>query len=209
MYNGDYVNTYFGDRYSSSGSSGSYGYSGTNHVASSANLNRVSRDIAQGYNQNMQIIDLYMQQGNVNQALKMYDSLFDSVKGTAEGYGYNLSDGQITSILNQAYANATGNSFVASVDKETHSPFLTGLLEGIPIVGLFVNGKSNAEALSKVAGTKTRFADKLAEWAGTLAAPIAAGAAIGACCAGVGAVPGALIGGAYGIVSGTLKCLIK
>ncbi len=199
--------TYFGGGYSNTNTGATSAYN--NRVASSTNLNRVSRDIAQGYNQDMQIIALYMQQGNVQQALTLYDSLFDSIKDTADGYGYELSDGQITSILNQAYANATGSSFVSSINKETHSPFITGLIEGIPVVGWFLNGSSDAEAISKVAGTKTRFIDKAAEVAGGLVTGIAGGAAAGAAIGAIGGPIGAVGGAVVGGVASVLKCIFK
>ncbi|MBR2069171.1 MAG: hypothetical protein IJ877_05350 [Candidatus Gastranaerophilales bacterium] len=198
--------------YYGSGYSGYTGYSSyNNRVASSTNLNRVSRDIAQGYNQNMQVIDLYLKQGNINQAMAAYDSLFDNVKTTANGYGYELTDGQISSILNQAYQNATGNSFVNAVNEETHSPFVTGLIEGVPVVGwLFGQSHSNAEALAKTTGTKASTRDKLAEYAGAaipgaaaLGIAVAKGAKIGLLTGHP--VVGALVGAAVGIVAAVIK----
>ena len=198
--------SYFGSGYSSVG-----GYSATgNRVASSMNLQRVSRDIAQGYNSDLEVINLYLQQGDTSKALALYESLMDDVKESTDGYGYQLSDGQITSILNQAYANATGQSFTASAVEGAHSPFVTGLLEGIPIIGLLNRGSSDAETLSKVTGTETRFVDKVAEYAGSAIPGAAVGAAV---CTmvpipGVGTVLGGVIGGAVGVGQAILKDLL-
>ena len=200
--------TYFGSGYTSTG------YSYGNRVASSTNLNRVSRDIAQGYNQNMQVIDLYLKQGNINQALAAYDSLFDNAKLTAQGYGYELTDGQISSILNQAYYNTTGNSFINSINEETHSPFVTGLIEGVPVIGwIFGQSHSDAEALAKTTGTKTDAKAKIAEYAG---AAIPGAAALGVaikCGAKVGLltghpITGALVGAAIGVGVAIVKGII-
>ena len=208
-FNGLELNTgsYYGGGYTSS-ASGSYAGNGY-RVASSSNINRVSRDIAQGYSQSIEVIDLYLQQGNVNQALALYDSLFDEVKQTANGYGYELTDGQIASILNNAYARETGNSFVASVNEECHSPFVTGLIEGIPIIGCFTNGNSDAEAVSKATGTQTRTIDKAGEVAGAILTNAGAYAAIGTAIGGWAFGAGTIIGGIIGAGVGIAKCLIK
>ena len=193
--------SYFGNGYSSVGA---YGTSG-NRVASSMNLQRVSRDIAQGYNSDLEVINLYLQQGDTSKALALYESLVDDVKTTSDGYGYALSDGQITSILNQAYADATGLSFTSSVVDGSHSPFVTGLLQGIPLVGLFSRGSSDAETLSKVTGTNTRFVDKVAEYAGSAVPGAVAGFIAGQCVPVVGPVVGAAVGAGIGVAQTFLK----
>ena len=200
-YGGLTLNTgsYYGSGYSNYSSYG-------NRVASSTNINRVSRDVAQGYSQDMEVIQAYIQRGDVNQALALYDSLFDEVKQTAQGYGYSLTDGQISSILNKAYQNTTGSSFVNTIDDECHSPFVTGLIEGIPIVGLFSNGNSDAEALAKATGTKVRDVDKFAEGFGAILTNAASYAAIGAV---IGNVPGAAVGAVIGTGVAIFKCLTK
>ena len=182
---GYYGGTFFGGGSASSNGRTSNVY-GSN-VASSANLTRVSRDITQGYNQNIEIINKYLEQGNIDQAFKLYNSLFESVKNTSDGYGYELDDGQIASIVNDAYLNSTGSTFIDSIDQSTHSPFVTGLLEGIPIVGWFTNGNSNSEAYSKLTGTEPPEIDKNVE---------AAGVGVVAGIAGLASV--ALIGGPVG-----------
>ena len=196
---------YFGNGYNYS-TSATNSNAANSKVASSVNLNRVARDIAQGYNQDIEVVNLYLQQGNLTQALLQYDELIESAKATANEYGYSLTDNQVTSIVNQAYYNTTGSTFVNTVDSETHSPFVTGLIEGIPVLGWFFGQSySDAEAIAKVSGTKVRGVDKIAEATGAIASGAAAGAAIGAICPIGGPVIGAVIGG----VAGALSCLIK
>ena len=77
---GNFVDGYFGGRYSSNGYSGgysSYGNASNNRVASSANLNRVSRDLSQGYGQDIDIMSENFDEGNTTQALKLYRELFE------------------------------------------------------------------------------------------------------------------------------------
>ena len=196
--------TYFGGGYTGATQrTGASAYN--NRVASSTNLNRISRDLAQGYMQNMSIIDLYLKQGNINQALASYDSLLENVKQTANAYGYQLTDAQISSALDEAYQKATGNSFTYTIADNTKSPFLTGLIEGIPVVGLFANGNSNAEALAKLDGTEVREVDKISEGIGAVLSNAGAYAAIGALGGGVGIAIGAVAGAVVGLI----KCAVK
>ena len=183
------------------------GSSSTNKVASSTNLTRVSRDIAQGYNQNIEVINLYLQQGNVDQALALYQELFDDVKQSSADYGYELSDSQVSSIVNQAFSNQTGTTFASAMEENTSSSFVTGLKNGIPVVGWFFTQKdSNADALAKLTGTKPPARATAAECAGGAISVAAFGAAIGtAICAGPGTVIGAIAGGVVGFVKGLFE----
>lgn len=175
-----------------------------NRVASSTNLTRVSKDIAQGYNQDIEVISLYLQQGNVDEALSLYKELFDDVKMTAENYGYELSDGQISSIVNQAFQSQTGMSFTSAMNENTSSSFATGLKNGIPIIGwFFTQHDSDADALAKLTGTKPPAKATAAECAGGVLSGAACGAAVGTViCPGAGTVIGAIAGGAIGLIRG-------
>ena len=207
----DYVTALLGTRQSSSNlggsliaSNGKNTYNSYNRVASSANLSRISRDIAQGYNQDIEVINLYLQQGNVDEALALYQDLFDNAKGTAESYGYELSSSQVSSIINQAYTNQTGNTFMQSIEGNTSNPFVTGLRNGIPIIGwFFTQHDSNADALAKVTGTQTPSRATATECIGGTLSGAAAGAGIGTLiCPGAGTAVGAIIGGIAGILRG-------
>ena len=205
VYGGLSLNTgsYFGNGYTSGYSSS---YSG-NRVASSSNLNRISKDIASGYSQDLELIQEYIQQGNIDQAFSLYDDLLDDIKSTTSNYSYFLTDSNVETILNNAYVNATGSTLLDAVDKSSASPFLSGLSQGIPIIGWFVNGDTKAEATSKLAGTNVNWKDKVAEYAGAAASGAATGAIIGnfipiPC---IGAGIGALVGAAVGCLSTFIK----
>lgn len=201
--------SYFGSGYSSVGTYGS----GSNRVASSVNYQRISRDVAQGYNSDIEVINLYLQRGDTDKALALYNSLITDIKSNVENYGYAIEEEQIPSILNQAYANATGQSFTNSAVEDAHSPFVTGFLEGIPVIGLFNKGNSDAEVLAKVNDDNTRFVDKVAEYAGSLVP----GAAVGAAAVAVPAliasapvsIPAVLLAAGVGAAIGAGQTLIK
>ena len=208
LYGGLTLNTgsYYGSGYSG-------GFSG-NRVASSTNINRVARDITSGYSSDIEIINNYFKQGKINKALNLYDSLIDDVQTTTGNYGYSLTDSQVSSILNDAYANATGTTLLETTEKTTSSPFVTGLIEGIPIYGLFANGKSNAEVTAKLAGQNTDIKDKIVEGIGAALSNGASYAAAGATIAGIMtggtlAPVGAAIGGGIGIAVGIIKTIFK
>ena len=205
LFGGLALNTgsYYGSGYTAVGGS----YSGRTRVASSTNLNRVSRDIASGYSSDFEIINTYFKQGKTDKALAMYDSLFDDIKSSTSCYGYTLTDSQVESILNNAYANSTGSTLTTTIQKETSSPFWTGFVEGIPILGLFANGTSDAEATAKLAGQNTDAKDKIAEGFGAVLSNAGSYAAIGAAVGG--GIPGAIVGGLIGTAVGIFKTIVK
>ncbi len=176
------------------------GYNGGfgNRVASSTQINRVSRDIAAGYNNDLTIVNEYLQKGETDKALELYENIINDAKTTAMNYGYSLTDSQISSILNNAYSKTTGTSMTTAASENTSSSFMTGVKSGIPIIGLFANGTSDDEALAKLSGTKVSAKDKVKEYAGA----IATGAAVGSC---FSFPVGTIIGGAVGAAQTFLK----
>ena len=176
------------------------GYNGGfgNRVASSTQINRVSRDIAAGYNNDLTIVNEYLQKGETDKALELYENIINDAKTTAMNYGYSLTDSQISSILNNAYSKTTGTSMTTAASENTSSSFMTGVKSGIPIIGLFTNGTSDDEALAKLSGTQVSAKDKVKEYAGA----IATGAAVGSC---FGFPVGTIVGGAVGAAQTFLK----
>jgi hypothetical protein len=172
------------------GYNGGYG----NRNASGVQLNRISRDIATGYSSDLSIVSAYLQKGETDKAIDLYQDIVMDAKTTALNYGYSLTDSQIESILNNAYGNLTGVSMNQDVSDNTSGSFMTGIKQGIPILGLFVNGTSSDEALAEMSGGKTSVKDKVVEYGGAMATGAAIGTAIGgfpigtAVGAGVGAV---------------------
>jgi len=160
------------------GGSSSYGYSGstgTMRTARRAQINSISRDIAEGYSADIDVINKYLQMGKVSKAASKYDNLLDEVRQTANTYGYQLSDSQIESILSKAYGTNFGTSLTNAAMEDCRSPFVTGLLQGIPIVGFFCESYSDAEVLAKTTGGQTSMMDKVKEGVGAALAGVAAG----------------------------------
>ncbi len=196
--------TYYVGNYGIGNYSSNYGrYNHYNTAASSANLNRISNDIASGSSSDINIINLSMKQGNIDEALAKYEELFGDVRESAADYGYELSDGQISSIVEKAYVRETGTSLTGSIEKNTSNPFVTGLKNGIPIVGWFFGQHdSNADALAKLSGTKAPAKATAAECTGGAISGAAFGAGIGL---GTAALVVAKAGTAGAVLFGTAK----
>ena len=62
--------------------------------------------------------------------------------------------------------------------QHTHFSFVTGLLEGIPLVGLFAQSNSDNEVMAKKSGSDVKFIDKLKEGTGAILPGVAMGAGI-------------------------------
>ncbi|MBQ7287139.1 MAG: hypothetical protein IJW73_05200 [Candidatus Gastranaerophilales bacterium] len=186
-----------------SGSASFGSATGSRRIITSSNINSMSRNTAAGYEQQMEIIEKYLKSGEVDKAIKKYESLMEDAQESNSYGNYTINESQAASILNKAYANVTGSSFMDDLDKKTASPFWSGLVQGIPLVGLFCNDTTKAEAFAKLDGDKVSFKDKFKEYLGAAASGAATGAAFGAVSgfglasapfAGVGAVIGGIIG---------------
>lgn len=192
--------TYFGN-----GSTNSYGYrtGSAGRVASSTKLNRIAKDVSAGYASQIGAIEGYLAAGKTDKAIDLYNKLLLEIAVTADGYGYELTDGQKESILTTAFKYTTDETFEGNIQSSTSSAFVTGLKEGLPVVGLFVESTSSEEALAKDAGIEPDLKDKVKEAAGALASGAASGAAIGTALGGwsfgIGTAIGAIVGGGIGI----------
>ncbi len=171
--------------------------------ASSTNLNRVSRDLSAGYSQQMQLVQQYLANGDISQAMAIYEQMAADAKTTAQNYGYKLTDSQISSIIDSAYGKQTGETFTGAVSSSGKGSFLTGLLQGIPLVGLFANSYSNAEALAEVSGNEANWKEKAKEYGGSILSGAAAGFLLSGC-----NPLGAIAGGVAGLGQNLLKGLI-
>ena len=127
----------------------------------------------------------------------------------SNSYGsYTINESQAASILNKAYAQATGSSFMDDLDKKTASPYFSGLAQGIPVIGLFCNDTTKAEAFAKLDGDKASFKDKVKEYLGAATTGAATGAAVGLCSfVPFGPIAGAAIGAGVSVVQTLLKDL--
>ena len=152
-------------------------------------------------------MNIYIKKGEIDKALKLYDEVLEDARETASAYGYELSDGQISSSLTSSYQNITGLSLKDSINKNTSGSFVQGLKEGVPIIGwFFAKDTTQDEALAKLSGNTTSFKDKAKEVIGGTISGAATGAAVGLLPFGpLGVVSGAIIGG----VSGALSVIVK
>lgn len=195
--------SYWGNGTTSVGSTGRYG----SRVASSTQINRISRDITSGYSNDLSIVNKYLEKGETDKAIDLYQDIISDAKTTALNYGYSLTDSQIESILNNAYSGVTGTSMTSAVTENTSSSFMTGFKEGLPLVGLLFNGTSEDEALAEMSGESVSVKDKVKEYGGAIASGAACGAAIGSFVPVLGTGIGAAIGGAVGATQTLLKDL--
>ena len=164
---------YYGNGAYGSGTSSSGTYSSRTRAASSVNFTTMSRNIASGYSSDMEMIQKYMEQGKTDKAIEKYENLFDDIKATTSNYRYELTDGEIESILKSAYQMNTGTSLVNSIEENTSGSFWTGVKESIPIFGFFANGTSEDEALAKLSNDEVSIKDKALEATGALVGTIA------------------------------------
>jgi len=192
------------------------GYSGiySNRVASNIVNQRITRDMASGYSQGFETLRSYLEEGDIDEALKEYKDLVEEVKESAQNYGYSLSDGQIASIVSGACQGTIGKSFTTAISENSSCPFVTGLKEGIPIFGLFANSHSQKEALAEANGKKTKAVHKVVEGLGAAVSGAVTGATAGAIAGcGVSSIPfaiaGAVIGGGVGIFNAIVKDIGK
>ena len=201
--------SYFGSGYVSSGYSS--GIAGSSRPASYTNINRVSTNIASGYSADFEIIAQYMKKGETDKALRLYEALFDDAQATANLYGYTLSDSEVESILNAAYQKTTGTTMTSAVTKNTSGAFMSGMAQGLPIVGLFMNGTNEDEALSTLSGEKNSTNSEAKEYIGAALSGAATGAAIGTALGswtlGAATIVGGIVGGAVGLAQTFLKDL--
>lgn len=177
---------------------------GYQRQVTSSNVRMMSTNTTAGYAQQMQIVDRYIQAGEIDKALEKYNELFDNIK-TSNSYGnYQIDDYQVATIMANSYAGATGNDIISALDKKTTSPFISGIMQGIPVIGwFFAEDTTSAEAYAKLDNDKVSKMDKAKEYAGAIASGAAIGTAIGGWTFGIGT----LIGGAAGAVSVFLKDL--
>ena len=155
-----------GGSYYGSGSKSTGATIGRTRSASSANFNTMARNVASGYSSDIEIIQSYLEDGKTDKAIQMYESLFEDVKATTDNYNYDLTDAEIKSILKSAYEGSTGSSMVNSIKENTSNSFMTGFKQNIPIIGLFTNDTSEAEAIAELTGQEVFFKDKALEFLG-------------------------------------------
>ena len=140
---------------------------------------------------NTNIYDLagYLSDGEVKQAIQKYELV-------------NSAGNQRTrNTIENRFASQYGTTFTEAAVEAADSSLMTGVKEGIPIIGLFLtDGVSDDEVKEELTGVKQKNGSKFAEWAGAAAS----GAAAGLCVGGLHPI-GAVIGCAWGIAQKMIK----
>ncbi len=187
------------------------GGSQSGKVMSTYNTERVTKNFAATHSSDISNIEKYLQAGKIPEAMEIYEELLTEAQEQFGAYSYSDEGLSYESIVDDAFAlkSNTNLRFSDLITEDKHKPVVTGLLQGIPLVGLFFDSYSDAEALAKVSGIETRFTDKLAELFGGAASGAAAGAAYGLFTGGALSIPlalgGALLGAGQVIVKGILN----
>ena len=153
--------SYLGGGVSSYGASGSY-----NRNATSANIRSMSRDVQAGYSADIELIQKYLKQGKTDKAIDVYEDLMNEVEASSSNYRYQVNEAQIQSAIKTAFESTTGSSLVNTIEDNTSNSFWTGFKQSLPIIGLFCNDTSNAEALAKMTGEEVSLKDRVLEVAG-------------------------------------------
>ena len=204
-FSGVYADTGYSSRYSDYSSSRGYGSSSarTNPTtATRSKINQTVKDIAQGYSSDLATVEYYLQTGDIDSAIALKESVYEDISKTmSTEYNFNVTDKQVESILDQAYSSVNSQSTLQTIEENTDNSFVTGLKEGIPVIGwFFTNNNSKAEAVAKLTGTEVPPKEKAAEVLGATASGAAIGAAIGTAVPVVGTAVGAIVGGAAGAI---------
>ncbi len=189
---------YSGSNYSSTGKT-----SRTNSTtATKSKIAQTVKDVAQGYSSDLNIVEYYLRSGEIDSAMKLKDSIFDDISDVLKSeYNFNVTDSQISSILDQAYTSVNGQTTQATVEENASSSFMTGLKEGVPLLGLLANGNSKSESMARLAGTEVSSKEEWKEGIGAAVSGAASGV-VGTAAVGAGAaiLTGAEFGSVFGPV---------
>ena len=138
--------TVSGNGYQSIYGSGA-GYAG--QAASSTNINMVTYNLGTIYGPTIDKMNDYLKEGDIDQALQVYQELFEDAQIEADKYGYELSELEKQNAVSSAFEKRTNIRINDQINAQCKSSFKTGLIEGIPIVGWFfgsANSKDDARA---------------------------------------------------------------
>ncbi len=177
------------------------GNSSAGTVMSTYNTQRVTQNFAATHSSDIRNVEKYLETGKIPEAMQIYQELLNEAQEQFGAYSYSEDGLSYDSIVDDAIAmkSQSGLRFSDMMTENKHSSVVTGLLQGIPVVGLMFDSFSNAEALAKTTGIKVRATDQLLELFGGVASGAATGAAAGAFgLFGIGLIPGAIAGGIWG-----------
>ena len=203
------------------GFGGSYSlYAGTNteamknNIASAYDVSATSTSYSQKANassasfaQQCQTIHQLLQEGRSDEAMKVYNKLYQDMAGNS--YYSSYSDNEIKTAIQEQYMNANDTTLVSDISNNAQSEFGASLSQSIPIFGLLSENASKDEFTAKATGTNTSNASKVEAVLGTLAGSAGSGAVGAAVGAAIGARGGHTKGGAIiGAIVGAASSLI-
>lgn len=174
-----------------------------------------TQDSTDDFHQRIEIIKTFTEKGDKSSALREYNSVVKDAYNLLNQEEYKYSRDQVRNMISDLYAiiSDDGEDFTINITKNAKSPFVTGLIEGIPIVGLFCNGESDQEIASQSKGseldTKYKVIETLGSVTSNMASAAAIGAGIGLIGGPAGAAVGAAVGAGVGLISGILKPIFK
>ena len=142
-----------GNGYQSIYSSRGDGVASGSRVPSTMNINIVTRDLANLYGADIDKMNDYFNEGDIDQALQLYQELFEDAQLAADKYGYELSELEKQNVVSSAFEKRTNIRLNEQINNQAKSSFMTGLIEGIPLAGwLFANANSKDDARAATSG---------------------------------------------------------
>lgn len=200
------------------GSTGSSYYGSKQKQASVSSLNNLSKINASSYASTYNQISMYLQDGETEKALELWEQLKDDVATSYASTNNNwyMDDGTIETQLENGFYATTGTTFESGLESEFTNSLKKSLFAGLGT--LFSDDCSKEEYLAAKTGsdltTKAKAKGILGAFCGGAASGAATGAGIGACVGtlpapvfgtSVGAFAGAIIGGIAGGVVGVFE----
>lgn len=134
-----------------------------------------------------------MQSGRTDDVSAEYQKLVDAI-GASDQYQY-ATEQEIQSAASNYYQNATGLEINTQIDEYANSSFMTGVLQGVPIIGTFFAQDNSAEDLkAEMTGIPVSNTEVAKKATGAAASGFASGFAIGTACSGLNPVVGVVVG---------------
>lgn len=168
-------------------------------------LDEIKDDIKEYLSQDIEIMHKYIQEKKSDSAMELRDEAIKSICKFASASGYVLDEKQASSLLNEAFKDLTESSLVELISENIQGSFITGLLEGIPLVGLMFNSTSKDEALSEISGIKPKKINA-GEILGAMSSGFVSGAGVGSF---FGLGVGTIVGGIFGAIAGGVQYYLK
>lgn len=181
-----------------------YGYSGSSYSGSSYNRTMTAPNLASLINRNyaadIQRYYTALEDNDIAKAMEILKELRQEANMIATDRNATVDDGTIeTALARCGVSESTACEYA-------NGSFMTGLLNGIPLVGLLFNSYSKGEIQNAFEGRQTQAKYVIGESIGKTISGAATGAMIGTAIApGIGTAIGAGIGVAVAFIQNKLK----